>query len=162
MYLVLNLGLKSIRAIVFDQYGNIAANIQQPLQTRLNGGMVEQSVDEWWSRGLDVIRATCANDVIKKSVRYITVTSSSCCLISVDNEAQVLHEAIMVSDKRAQEEADFISALDIYKRLRKKREDFNVTSSLMLPKILWLKKISQIYLTVRDFFLAQMIFLHFV
>ena len=45
----------------------------------------------------------------------------------------------MVSDKRANKECNHISKLDSYKEIRKDRSDFEVKSSLMLPKILWLK-----------------------
>ncbi|MBT8233855.1 MAG: hypothetical protein KJN84_14580, partial [Bacteroidia bacterium] len=50
-----------------------------------------------------------------------------------------LHKAIMVSDKRATLETAYIAEQDSYKELLRQRPDFIVKSSLMLPKIMWLK-----------------------
>ncbi|MDB3989819.1 FGGY-family carbohydrate kinase [Pseudomonadales bacterium] len=139
MYLVLNLGLKSIRAIVFGDRGRIVVNCSYPLSTILNGDAVEQDGVEWWSKGIRVINDALENDNIRSKVRYITVTASSCCLVPVNMSGEPLSKIIMVSDKRASKECIQISKLDSYKEIRKHRSDFEVKSSLMLPKILWLK-----------------------
>jgi sugar (pentulose or hexulose) kinase len=139
LYLVLNLGLKSIRAIVFDDSGQIITNKALPLTTILNGALVEQSGHEWWDKGIEVINQALENKKIVRQVEYITVTASSCCVVGVDSNGYPLHNIIMVSDKRAKIECDQISALPSYKALKEKRSDFEVKSSLMLPKILWIK-----------------------
>ena len=139
MYLVLNLGLKSIRAIVFGDKGRIVLNCSYPLSTILNGDIVEQDGAEWWSKGIKVINDALENANLRKKIRYITVTASSCCLVPVNTQGEPLSNIIMVSDKRASKECIHISNLDSYKEIRKDRSDFEVKSSLMLPKILWLK-----------------------
>ena len=66
MYLVLNLGLKSIRAIVFGDKGGIVVNCSYPLSTILNGDAVEQDGAEWWSKGIKVINDALENANLRK------------------------------------------------------------------------------------------------
>ncbi|MEZ9592952.1 FGGY-family carbohydrate kinase [Vibrio breoganii] len=139
MYLVLNLGLKSIRAIVFNEKGKIIANNSEPLSTMLNGTAVEQSGSEWWEKGLRVINASLDNEAVRREINYITVTASSCCAVAIDQLGNPLHDVIMVSDKRANVETTHIAERTSYQDLRQSRSDFEVKSSLMLPKILWIK-----------------------
>ena len=139
MYLVLNLGLKSIRAIVFGEKGKVVVNCSQPLTTVLNGDVVEQLGSEWWVKGIQVINEALENENIRANIRYMTVTASSCCLVPVNASGEPLSNIIMVSDKRASKESIFISNLESYQNIRKQRNDFEIKSSLMLPKMLWLK-----------------------
>ena len=154
MYLVLNLGLKSIRAIVFGDKGRIIVNCSKPLSTVLNGDSVEQDGDEWWSKGVDVINEALENDDIRNKLEYITVTASSCCVVPVNTCGHPLSNIIMVSDKRASQECIDISKLESYKDIRKCRSDFEVKSSLMLPKILWLKNNKKSVFNAAAYFLS--------
>lgn len=139
MYLVLNLGLKSIRAIVFQNNGEIVCNNSILLTTTLNGEYIEQDSDEWWEKGIKVIKESIENESVKQQINAISVTASSSCMVPVDKKGQPLCRAIMVSDKRAVKETIEIGEKESYKELLKSRSDFIVKPSLMLPKILWLK-----------------------
>lgn len=46
--LVLNMGMKSIRSIIFDSEGNKLATAAIPIETALSGGWVTQNPSEWW------------------------------------------------------------------------------------------------------------------
>lgn len=159
MYLVLNLGLKSIRAIVFNEYGKIVSNFAKPLTTILNGSNVEQSGEEWWDKGLEVINLALENENVRREVNCITVTASSCCVVPVEADGKPMRNVIMVSDKRASHEVSQIKKLNSYLDIRKERADFEVKSSLMLPKILWIKNNepqifnnAQYFLSPNDYF----------
>ena len=76
---------------------------------------------------------------MRRQVRYLTVTASSCCLVPVDERGLPLYNVIMVSDKRAQSETEAIANLPSYQSMLAAQPGFQVQSSLMLPKILWLK-----------------------
>lgn len=154
MYLVLNLGLKSIRAIVFGEKGRIIVNCSKPLSTILNGDSVEQDGAEWWSKGVDVINDALENESVRSQIKYITVTASSCCVVPVTKFGETLSNIIMVSDKRANQECIDISKLESYKKIRKDRSDFEVKSSLMLPKILWLKNNKEKVFNQAEYFLS--------
>jgi len=138
-FLVLNLGLKSIRAILFDARGNKIATNSIPISTYLKGDQVEQHPGEWWEKGKAVIRTTIQDKNIRRKIRYITVTSSSSCLVPVDKEGRELCKAIMVSDKRAVEQCKKIKELDVFREVYKKT-GLLMEACLMTPKILWLKE----------------------
>lgn len=135
--LVLNMGMKSIRSIIFDEEGNKLASSALPIVTSLRGEMVTQSPTEWWSKACEVIRETLseAGDV---SIDYLTVTSSSSCLVCVDRSGRELLPCMMVSDRRAKGESDFIMATPSFPSV-KERTGLGMDASLLLPKALWLK-----------------------
>ena len=101
MILVLNLGLKSIRAIVFDQNGQKIKSVSKPINTLLRGDFVEQDPEEWWQKAIDVIKEAILERDIRSSLRSMTITSSSSCLVPVNLAGRAVTNCIMVSDKRS-------------------------------------------------------------
>lgn len=158
--LVLNMGMKSIRSIIFDSEGNKLASSSIPIETSLKGETVTQLPSEWWEKACCVIRESVA-DFGNAEIDYLTVTSSSSCLVCVDENCEALMPCMMVSDKRAKEESDFIGSLDTFAKVKQQTE-LNMDASLMLPKALWVKnnerKISdKIYkfLSSNDYLIAK-------
>ena len=78
MVLVLNLGLKSIRAVVFDSEGNKLSFAAKPVTTVLKGGRVEQNPEDWWTLGVEVMREALLEKEVRLSIKAVTVTTSSC------------------------------------------------------------------------------------
>ncbi len=135
--LVLNMGLKSVRSIIFDKEGNKLASSARPLETTLSGDCVTQSPSEWFEKSIEVIK-----DTVKEancSIEYLTVTTSSACLVCVDENGNELDRAIMVSDKRALAEAIELSEMKSFAEVEKKT-GVSSDAYLMLPKIMWVKK----------------------
>lgn len=136
--LVLNMGMKSIRSIIFDENGSKLAAASKTLTTEINDIRVEQDPVEWWDKAVDVMKASLERARLNQ-VDYITVTSSASCLVCVGRDGNPLDKAIMVSDKRASEEARIIED-SLYFKSIETETGLRITSSLMLPKILWIKK----------------------
>ena len=136
--MVINMGLKSIRCIVFNEDGMKLYNEAIPIKTAISAEKVEQDPKEWWQSAETLIgRAACeCKDIC---IDYITVTASASCLVCVDKSGTPLMRALMVSDKRAEEESQYISQLDEFKKVHKETL-LDMTASLMLPRILWLKR----------------------
>ena len=105
--LVLNMGMKSIRSILFDEEGNKLAASSMLIETALTGGMVTQDPSGWWKAACQVIREAVA-DAGEVQIDYLTVTASSTCLVCVDSQGEALMPCMMVSDKRAVEESSII------------------------------------------------------
>lgn len=136
--MVINMGLKSIRCIVFNEDGMKLYNEAIPIKTAISAEKVEQDPKEWWQSAEKLIgRAACECKEI--CIDYITVTASASCLVCVDKSGTPLMRALMVSDKRAEEESQYISQLDEFKKVHKETL-LDMTASLMLPRILWLKR----------------------
>jgi xylulokinase len=153
--LILNLGFKGIRAIIFDSKGKKISASHRKVNTYLNKDLVEQNPNEWWYEGL-----ICIKEVLNQQpdIDFITITASSGCLAPTDNKGKSLTRAIMVADKRAKDEAEYIGKLKSFQGL-----PYRPDPTLMIPKILWIKnnlpevfeKTSK-FLSPNDFFIFQM------
>jgi len=134
--LVLNMGLKSIRSIIFDQRGNTLASASRPLETLINGDWVTQNPDEWWAKSLEVINES--RRIVGGEIKYITVTASASCLVYVDKDGNPLDNAIMVSDGRAINESLELGKKTEFSKVSK-ATGLGSDPYLMLPKIMWVK-----------------------
>ena len=158
--LVLNMGMKSIRSIIFDSEGNKLASFAVPIETSLTGDTVTQAPSEWWEKACRVIRESLA-DAGNISVDYLTVTTSSSCLVCVDREGEALLPCMMVSDKRAVKESALLKEAKAFEKV-KTRTGLGADPSLMIPKALWVKRnrpeiLDQVYqlLSPNDFLIAK-------
>jgi xylulokinase len=134
--MVLNLGLKSMRAAVFGPAGERRAIAYRPIATSLAEGRVEQDPNEWWATGEEVMAEALAQ-VDAMEVSAITVTASAGCLVPIDAACRPIGPAIMISDVRAAAQAEQIGGQPIFRELA--RPQRRVTADLMLPKIMWLR-----------------------
>lgn len=159
--LVLNMGMKSIRSIIFDSRGNKLSSASRPLTTGLNEKQVFQDPNEWWSSAAVVIRESLF-PLKNIKIDYLTVTSSASCLVYVDQECNPLDMCIMVSDKRSEEEGRRIAATNAIRAVASS-ELINISTGSMLSKMLWVREkqpdiFRKIYkfLSPNDFLLAKM------
>lgn len=134
---VLNLGLKSMRAVVFDERGTRLAIAYRPIESRMGEGRVEQDPDEWWTAGLSVLDEVLGGTGLAGQVGIVTTTASAGCLVPLDEAGGVVRPAIMISDVRARENARAIEARPEFAALG--LGGAQVTPDLMLPKIAWLR-----------------------
>ena len=98
--IVINMGLKSIRCIIFDSEGHKLSSAAVAINTAINDKRVEQDPEEWWEKAVIVMRKAFKEAKLRR-VDYITVTSSASCLVCVDKGGNPLGRALMISDKRA-------------------------------------------------------------
>lgn len=133
---VLNLGLKSMRAAVFDDEGHRHAIAYRQVESRMGEGRVEQDPEDWWRAALETMDEILADRSLAASVRRITTTTSAGCLVAMDAAGRPLRTGIMISDVRAREQAARISEEPAFRALGV--PGGRVTPDLMLPKILWL------------------------
>jgi sugar (pentulose or hexulose) kinase len=133
---VLNLGLKSMRAAVFDESGVRLAISHHPISTEMGEGRVEQDPEHWWQAGLAALAEVLADRRIAERVDVLTVTASAGCLVPMRSDGSTLGNAIMISDVRAADQAARIEASAAFQALNDGRR--RVTPDMILPKILWL------------------------
>ncbi|MCR5101225.1 MAG: hypothetical protein K6B41_07700 [Butyrivibrio sp.] len=159
--LVLNMGMKSIRSIIFDDNGRKLASASKTLTSALNETRVEQYPKEWWDKAIEVMKKSISDARVRK-IDYITVTTSASCLVCMDDNGNPLGNAIMVSDKRAINEVEDVKSSKYCKDVE---EDTGLkfSVSLMLPKILWIKKHepdifsnSRYFITPNDYLLYKL------
>ncbi|MDF2565865.1 MAG: Xylulokinase [Massilibacillus sp.] len=159
--LVLNMGMKSIRSIIFNSNGEKLASASKEIETFLSEEFVLQDPAEWWEKAGLVIRESL-RDLKKEKIEYITVTTSSACLVYVDKNCRALDKCIMVSDKRAKAESEELKKAEQFSKV-KENTGLESDPYLMLPKILWVKNNqpdafgkTYKFLSPNDFFIAKM------
>lgn len=136
--MVINMGLKSIRCIIFNQNGLKLGSAALAINTAINDKRVEQDPAEWWEKA-ELVMKKALEDAGKIKVDYITVTTSASCLVCVNADGEPLGKAFMISDKRAERETQVISEMKEFEEV-KKSTGLDMSVSLMLPKILWVKR----------------------
>ncbi len=139
MILVINLGLKSIRSIIFDYKGSRISLAREPINSYLKSDFVEQDANEWKIKFFRVIKKSIIAAGKRCKINYITVTCSSSCLILVNKKFEPIHPIIMVSDKRAGKQAKKINSLTTLKKLNKNNK-YNITNYSQISRILWIKE----------------------
>ena len=107
---VVNLGLKSMRAVVFDEDGRRLAISHHPIATEMGEGRVEQRPDDWWNAGLQALDNVLADPQLARNVQLFSVTASAGCLVPMTRDGTALGNAIMISDVRAAQQAARIEA----------------------------------------------------
>jgi xylulokinase len=161
MILVLNLGLKSIRAIVFDPNGRKRRVASRPVRTSLKNGEVEQDPEEWWQASIMVMREALQDREVRKTIRGVTVTTSACNLVCVDASGRSLRPAIMVSDTRARQEAADMATTGEFAALAATNPNQRAEPSMVLPRLLWLRSHEpEIYAGARWFYSSNDYLIH--
>lgn len=137
MYLVINLGLKSIRGIVFNHDGKQIYTSSRSVYSKLIEGKVEQDVAEWKNKLESILQEISSIDYLNNKIEYITSTTSSSCIYGADKEGKPLTKVMMVSDKRASKESDEITNIIKTKNSNSK---LNCPASSIIPKATWYKR----------------------
>ena len=158
MILVINLGLKSVRAIIFDYDGRRIATSARRVNSRLFGDWVEQDAGEWTDKMVEVVNEAMDSAGNRTVLRYVTVSCSSSCLVPVDSSMRPTSRVIMVSDKRAVAEGELISNNAEFQELAA-RNGYSASQYSQMARILWLKNNDPEAFARTDKFLAPNDFL---
>ena len=71
--MVINMGLKSIRSIIFAENGMKIGSASIAINTAINDKCVEQNPNEWWEKAAIVIHKSM-KDAGTQNIDFITVT----------------------------------------------------------------------------------------
>ena len=128
MFLVINLGLKSIRGIVFSENGRKIYSQNLNIQTNISGEFIEQ--DPYHCKQLLFkILENLKKKGITKRIKYISTTTSSGCLLLLDKKKQPCSKVVTILDARCK---------NLTNLLNKKKNQFKY--EMQLVKVLWFKK----------------------
>ncbi len=158
---VINLGLKSVRCIVFSEKGEKLASHFEPLRTFIREDVVEQDPNEWWQKTKSVIARALLSSMIRKRIKLLSVSASASCLVCVDKAGTPLMNAIMVSDTRSKKHVEILENIYEFQKV-KADTGIKATPDLMLPKIMWLRdnrpdvyESTYKFLTPNDFLISK-------
>ncbi len=137
MYLVINLGLKSIRGIVFNEEGIQIFSSSRAVHSKLIDDKVEQDTKEWKTKLESILEEIASIDSLNDKIEYITSTTSSSCIYGVNEKGEPITKVMMVSDKRASAEAEEIEEII---KTENKESLLNCPASSIIPKAIWYKR----------------------
>lgn len=130
MYLVINLGLKSIRGIIFNRLGKKIYSKSFKINTIINHGFVEQEPKEYIYY-LNKIFIDIKNKKLSDKIRYVSSTTSASCLLFLDERKKNISNTYMVLDNRVKELAEKYNT-------KLKSNIFNIDDQIL--KVLWFLK----------------------
>jgi sugar (pentulose or hexulose) kinase len=138
VYLIVNLGLKSIRIIIFDDEAKVIYSDSLPVHTSLKSERVEQDVNEWRDLFFKLLNGLATKTDLIGKINFITSTTSSSCVFGYDKEMKPITNALMVSDKRAIREVSAIKSNSMFIE-RNSETPIYCNESSNVPKLLWFK-----------------------
>ena len=134
-------GTESIRAHVFSLDGTCMGSAAAAYRTQFpHPGWAEQSPEDWWEALGTAMRAALAMaNVPIESVLALSLATTTCTLVMLDDARRPLAPALLWMDVRAAKEAEQVRAArdalpDTLLNLHGP-----VSAEWMLPKVLWLK-----------------------
>jgi|TARA_Y100000385_G_C13109150_1_gene651021 sugar (pentulose or hexulose) kinase len=158
MYLIINLGLKSIRGIIFNKDGQQIFSSSRAVHSKLIEDKVEQDTDEWKAKLESILEEISTSEIISNNIEYITSTTSSSCIYGIDKNGNPITKVMMVSDKRAVAEAKEIGSI---LKQENKNSSLMCPSSSLLPKALWYKRNNQAIYDKVDYWMGAGEFLNY-
>jgi sugar (pentulose or hexulose) kinase len=126
----LDLGTQSARALVVSASGGLVASGSRPLRSRRDGPRHEQDPGAWW----EALAAACRDalaGVAAERVHGVAACATSGTILLVDGAGEPLTPALMYDDTRADEQAQRVAAAGHALGHR-------VGAAWGLPKLLWL------------------------
>ena len=135
-FIGIDVGTQGARVVLIDTAGDVLGSYEQAFPLS-NQSREEQSPVQWWNDCL-----ICLKEVIAQvkpyisliDIKAISVTSTSGTIIPLDKDREPLYNAIMYSDPRSAEEADYCKKTALAANSTGYTA-FNASSGL--PKMLW-------------------------
>jgi sugar (pentulose or hexulose) kinase len=136
VWLGLDLGTQSVRAVVVSSTGETLAAGSHKLTSRRDGPRHEQEPEEWWRAISTACRAALAELPASLTVRGVAVDGTSGTILLVDRSGRPLTPGLMYDDTRAVEETKRANEAGaaVWATLGYNR----MQASWGLPKLLWL------------------------
>jgi xylulokinase len=136
MYLGLDIGTSSVKALLLDERGAIVAQASDPLPvSRPQPGFSEQHPESWWQGTINAVTALPA--AARAAVRAVGLSGQMHGATLLDREDRPLRPAILWNDGR--------SALECAELERREPAARAITGNIMMPgftapKLLWVSR----------------------
>jgi len=135
-------GTESLRALVFDLAGHCLGNAAAPYETHFKpGARAEQNPEDWWNAaGVAVRAATAAAGVSPAQIVALSIATTCCTVVALDEAGRALRPAILWMDMRAGAEAADVLATGDAALAVNGAGHGPVSAEWMIPKALWLAR----------------------
>jgi len=134
IWLGIDLGTQSVRAVAVSETGGVRGQGSYPLTGWRDGARHEQDPEDWWQATAAACRAALAGWPAS-SIRGLAVDATSGTILLVERSGKPLTPGLMYDDTRAADEARRAdeAGADIWASL-----GYHMHPSWALPKLLWL------------------------
>lgn len=135
-------GTESLRARVYDLSGACLGSAAIPYETRFSAGArAEQDPEDWWRAFVTAAgKAIAEAGIYRRAIEAISLATTSCSVVALDENGDALRPAIIWMDVRAGQEAEAVLATaDAALRVNGAGHG-PVSAEWMIPKALWLKR----------------------
>ncbi len=136
MYLGIDIGTSSVKAVLSDDAGHLAGQSSEPLAvSRPQAGFSEQDPDSWWRATVAAVRALPTD--LRMSVKAVGLSGQMHGATLLDDRDRPLRPAILWNDGRSAEEC-----VELERREPRSRA---ISGNIMMPgftapKLLWVAK----------------------
>lgn len=135
LYLGIDLGTQSVRALAVDECGNVLVSASHPLTSHRSGARHEQGPEDWWSATVLCCRSVM--QAVGRSAHFagLAVDATSGTILLVDQGLRPVTPALMYDDARAVAESEAVNAAgaELWRQL-----SYSMQPSWALPKLCWL------------------------
>ncbi|HEX8160237.1 MAG TPA: FGGY family carbohydrate kinase [Solirubrobacteraceae bacterium] len=121
VFVGLDLGTQSVRAVAVSAAGEVLGRGSHPLTSRRDGVRHEQDPEAWWT-ALAAASREALSEISPQSVAGVATCGTSGTIVLLADDGQALGPALMYDDARASEQARWLG----------------MPSSWALPKLAWL------------------------
>ena len=133
----IDLGTQSVRAVAIDDGGAELAIASAPLTSTRSGVRHEQDPAQWWWAVCDVLRQVTGRLDDPSRIRALAVSATSGTIVVVDDRGRPVTAGLMYDDARG---AEYVERIDeagdeVWRRL-----GYRMQGSWALPKIVWLRE----------------------
>ncbi len=135
-------GTESLRARVYDLTGACLGSVAVPYETRFSAGArAEQDPEDWWKAFVQASKGAFAEaQVSPDDIEAITLATTSCTVVALDENGKALRPAIIWMDVRANREADAVLATGDRALFLNGGGRGPVSAEWMIPKALWIAR----------------------
>ena len=135
IWLGLDLGTQTVRAMAVSETGDVLGLGAQPLTSHREGARHEQEPEEWWTAAAAACRAALV-DLPRENIRGLAVDATSGTVLLTDDAGRALTRGLMYDDTRAVGEVPRVNEAGgaVWGRLGYGR----MQAAWGLPKLLWL------------------------
>lgn len=135
-------GTESIRAGVFDLSGRPLAFASTPYKTDFpHPAWAEQNPQDWWNGlGLSVRKALAEAGVRKEDVVGLSVDTTCCSVVALDDQGQALRPALIWMDVRSSQETELVLKTGDAALVVNSNGQGPVSAEWMVPKALWIAR----------------------
>lgn len=136
-YIGLDLGTSSIKAVVFDKYGNVIESFLEEYDIiSKKSGYAEEKPETWFEKTISVLKQINKENL---NIKGIGISGQMHGLVILDKNDNVLRDSIIWCDNRTELEAKEIESTIGFENLK------SITGNIAMPaftlaKLLWVKK----------------------